>query len=76
MYDFTFAKNIFSPKKKILNYTQKACLKFVFFFLNVKTILMPGIEITIQLGRRLKSVAIIFLTSKVILKLPEWKHKI
>lgn len=48
----------------------------IFFFLNVKTILMPGIEITIQLGRRLKSVAIIFLTSRVILKLPEWKHKI
>lgn len=72
-------KYLFEQKRKlnILNYREKSIFKIrIFFFFNVKTILCIGIEITIQLGRTLKSVAIIFLTCRVILKLAEWKHKI
>lgn len=77
----SLSRKIFVRAKKKIEYfkLQRKKYKFkirIFFFFNVKTILCIGIEITIQLGRTLKSVAIIFLTCRVILKLAEWKHKI
>lgn len=78
----SLSRKIFVRAKKKIEYFKlqrkkyKFKIRIFFFFFNVKTILCIGIEITIQLGRTLKSVAIIFLTCRVILKLAEWKHKI